>query len=126
MKALGFLATIALATNLISSHASAYDPAEGRVQFYCTVGNPFISGMSAKFSVSFRSDDVIEGYFDGKAFSFVDKTPKHEPDGVLVYSGRGITVKYQRPGPYDGLQDTQWGLMTDGTTEKNVNCYPNE
>lgn len=113
---------------LVSANALAYDRSEGRVHYYCTLGNPFTQGLSKQFSVQVRSNDVIDGNFSGKEFSFVDARPRREENNILVWqdSKSNLTVKIQMPGPYDGLQDTQWGEISKGSIRKNLNCYPNE
>ena len=81
--------------------------------------------MDAKNNASVLSNDVIQGSIDGQSFSFIDKAPKQEKDGVFVWADEssGIAVRVQRRGPYDGMQDTIWGQVSKGKKSVSLNCY---
>jgi hypothetical protein len=117
-----FLLAICIFT---SASAFAYDASEGRSIYYCTSGVPFVNGVNPKMYANIKSNNVIEGSLNGQAFSFINKTPKLEAQGVLVYSDPNskIQVRVQRPAYGDGMQDALWGQISNGPVKVNVNCY---
>lgn len=110
----------------LSSAAQAF---EGQYQkYYCTDGNPFTSGISAKNSFEVigdtnKSKDLIDGVLGGKGFRFEVQEKQKKDISTWSSKAAGVTVSIQRPGPYDGFQDSIWGEIKSGRTKHSLNCF---
>jgi hypothetical protein len=112
-------AMLALVSILACASAQAVS-----LNYYCTEGNPFITGISKRFSARMYSDDSVEGYFAGTPFSFTRKPSVSRRQGLIRWAGPEVTVLMSLPHPYDGLQDSQWGELSKGSRKRAVSCFP--
>lgn len=101
-----------------------------RVDYYCTVGNPFADGISQAYSAQVVSDTesplfAVSGIFAGKSFEFSSRISYNKSTNIATWSSSQAKAKFQIevPGYGDGGQDTLWGKITIGSRSRVLNCY---
>lgn len=118
--------TLLFVTALMGVKSWAYEG--GLLDYYCSIGNVFREGLSKEYSAEMYSEGQVTGYFAGKSFTFSDSQPRFDrKTGIMTWEShdKQWAVQMQLPGPYDGLQDSQWGEIRKGTKKQSFTCYPN-